>query len=644
MNIVYFADKKEMSSNKKKQQQFEKFIERCNELGYKCISNSDAYAHNKSKFMVQCNNDHSPYLVTFNNFTSGKRTKCPECYNEKKKITRDSIIEEFQLERYRNLKFINAYKTEDIAREHQKQKTDFKWTVVYCCEKEHEVQLKYNVFKGLRGTNGCKICKNETLVENNRTKVVKKTFMSPNILHDNDFESTGERICRFTLEYIFNEPCIKYYPEWLRNGQELDGICLSQNVAFEYNGKQHYEYTPFFHSSYEKFEHQKRIDQNKHIKCKENGIYLIEIPYTIDFVDIPQFIISNLIKNQLDIDESINIHDLADHIESRTNDYFREFNLEIRNIIDIHKHGRLVFDIFITPKTFVYIYCNNNHIFKRRADEIVNHKWCYECFNDEVDTRNINLLPELQRRNIRLINENMTIKEKREIHIVEVHCDTHDHMFVCDYDNIIRALKEDSPICRITGTENAKSSRRKSINDIENQINCILQSEKYKNQYEMHTWKCKVCSYIFEGKYCNLKGLKSPCRSCRSITMSNKLQSNNMKFVEINEVNLFNNDADIYKIECLDCTNIFESSIRRLKDSGFVCISCKKPNSPCHEWLNNHNIYTENTNKLTTKDKIYVKCKTCHEYIDKEQVSIENLKKRIIRLGLESLCCIEEKK
>ena len=50
-------------------------------------------------------------------------------------------------------------------------------------------------------------------------------------------------------------------------------------IGIEYQGIQHYEYTPFFHRTPTVFQEQLDKDENKRNICRDNGIFLIEIPY-----------------------------------------------------------------------------------------------------------------------------------------------------------------------------------------------------------------------------------------------------------------------------------------------------------------------------------------------------------------------------
>jgi hypothetical protein len=62
---------------------------------------------------------------------------------------------------------------------------------------------------------------------------------------------------------------------------ELDGFCKELNLAFEYNGIQHYKFVKFFHRTLEKLKIRQLDDIRKIELCKKNNINLIIIPYNI---------------------------------------------------------------------------------------------------------------------------------------------------------------------------------------------------------------------------------------------------------------------------------------------------------------------------------------------------------------------------
>lgn len=113
-------------------------------------------------------------------------------------------------------------------------------------------------------------------------------------------DSKGEVECRNVLEKIFDKPFTKTRPDFLKNeitgGYNLEIDCYNDElkIGVEYNGVQHYKYIPYFHKNKEAFYNQKYRDELKRRMCKDNGIYLIEVPYTVKIENIESYISKEL--------------------------------------------------------------------------------------------------------------------------------------------------------------------------------------------------------------------------------------------------------------------------------------------------------------------------------------------------------------
>jgi hypothetical protein len=112
---------------------------------------------------------------------------------------------------------------------------------------------------------------------------------------ENKSESKGESECRKFLETIFQQPFPKARPNFLRNpvtGNNLEIDCYNDTLKLgvEYNGQQHYSFTSFFHRNTDAATNQKYRDELKRRMCQENGVTLIEVPYTIKLNDIGPFL------------------------------------------------------------------------------------------------------------------------------------------------------------------------------------------------------------------------------------------------------------------------------------------------------------------------------------------------------------------
>ena len=110
-------------------------------------------------------------------------------------------------------------------------------------------------------------------------------------------DSKLEIACRSALQRMFKRPFDKIRPDWLRNvvtggkwNLEIDCYDEELKIAVEAQGRQHYEFIPYFHRTYETFLNQKYRDEIKRMKCKEQGVILIEVPYTTKDEDVENYL------------------------------------------------------------------------------------------------------------------------------------------------------------------------------------------------------------------------------------------------------------------------------------------------------------------------------------------------------------------
>jgi hypothetical protein len=111
----------------------------------------------------------------------------------------------------------------------------------------------------------------------------------------NEFQSKGEKECKRSVEEITLKPFDKCRPDFLKNevtGKNLELDCYNEElkIAIEYNGIQHYEYTPIFHKTRDIFYNTKYRDKMKETLCRKNGVKLIVVPYTVKLQDIKSYI------------------------------------------------------------------------------------------------------------------------------------------------------------------------------------------------------------------------------------------------------------------------------------------------------------------------------------------------------------------
>ena len=112
--------------------------------------------------------------------------------------------------------------------------------------------------------------------------------------------SYGEQECYRVLQRLFpRHKFRKVRPNFLNSHKthhnlELDMYCEELNIAVEYNGRQHYEYVPYYHKCKEDFYDQVKRDRLKQTLCRKHKVKLIVVPYWI--TDIEEYLRQQLEK------------------------------------------------------------------------------------------------------------------------------------------------------------------------------------------------------------------------------------------------------------------------------------------------------------------------------------------------------------
>jgi hypothetical protein len=194
-------------------------------------------------------------------------------------------------------------------------------------------QEKYNLGKILYNTNTYHIVMNNyKLLYINKNHIDNwDTKHFYNVNHINNFikagrESEGQYITRLCLNILFNTHFTTIRPDWLKNinGFNLELDCFNNELmlAIEYNGRQHYQYVPFFHKHINNFYDNIARDETKLQLCQSIGIQLIVIDYNF----VGEEIVIELMKELY----------LKGFIERFYCDYWKDFPTEQQKKKDIN--------------------------------------------------------------------------------------------------------------------------------------------------------------------------------------------------------------------------------------------------------------------------------------------------------------------
>lgn len=149
--------------------------------------------------------------------------------------------------------------------------------------------LGYGVYRKLKGVKG------------SWYRYSIETKKNPVYTHTPRQDSKGEIETRRVLEDIFGVPFAKVRPDFLKNpvtggnyNLEIDCYNDRLKLGVEYQGQQHYKFNAQWHKTKDAFLNQKYRDDMKRRLCRDNGVTLIEVPYTIPLHGIKTFLINKL--------------------------------------------------------------------------------------------------------------------------------------------------------------------------------------------------------------------------------------------------------------------------------------------------------------------------------------------------------------
>ena len=131
-------------------------------------------------------------------------------------------------------------------------------------------------------------------------------------LYKGDKRWKMQTLCGIIIQALTGKRFSPVRPSWLKNPltgrcMEIDYYCDEFSLGIEYNGKQHYEYTPHFHKeaycAYDgkvvpgtrHFELQVFRDEVKKSLCDQHGITLLIVPYTVKKEELVSYILNKIL-------------------------------------------------------------------------------------------------------------------------------------------------------------------------------------------------------------------------------------------------------------------------------------------------------------------------------------------------------------
>ncbi len=356
--------------------------------GGRCLSTK--YTNNSTKLTWQCKEGHTwescPYQLL-------RGTWCPECYRLSKFLT----IEEFQkIAASRNSKCLSdEYEGNDVGLRWQCEYTHIwearpssikmgRWCPK-CAVKLRGDKRRYSIkeLQELARSKGGECISKEYLYSGEKLQwrcADGHTWWAPPYGIKSHWcsicaQGLSERVCRKTFEAIFKEQFQSRKPSWLQGllggRMELDGYCEKLELAFEYQGEQHYKQHELFHKD-ATFEERQQLDELKRRLCKEHNIVLIEVPYTVDYRKMFEWIINECLKHGVTIPET-------DWIDYTKLDAYSPKRLKELQEIAAKRGGECLSEAYLGANVKMKWKCSEGHIWETLPKVIKRGNWCATC-------------------------------------------------------------------------------------------------------------------------------------------------------------------------------------------------------------------------------------------------------------------------
>ncbi len=195
-----------------------------------------------------------------------------------------------------------------------------------------------------------------------------------------------ERLCKHYIEQITGHEFKKCRPQWLISSRgypmELDGFCQELKIAFEHNGEQHYIESTHFHRRNEKLKYRKIDDQRKRELCYDQGIFLLEIPFSIPVEELGIYIWESLYQNNPD-------HIVIDSSDLENLRFLPSNELKQLQAIAKEQGGECLSNVWMGTVQKHRFRCAQGHEWEAIASNVIHrHTWCPICKPEKIGNSN----------------------------------------------------------------------------------------------------------------------------------------------------------------------------------------------------------------------------------------------------------------
>lgn len=305
----------------------------------------------------------------------------------------------------------------------------------------------------------------------------------------------SEELCRFILEKSFNVKFDKFRTKYEGRILELDGYNKELEIAFEYNGKQHYQKTAIVRTD-KALQDRFFLDALKVKYCRENSIKLLVIPHTV---------LNDDMKSHIGREMNIDTSNVDVDMFTKTYSHYRRRREEMSEIIT-NKGGQMT--SFGLDR--VGIRCSKGHEWVTQCGIIRKGSWCRKCADQSPFRKNGSEI------NVHLYDAYVETCKKFDVRIltpkseyaghntIMKFCCGHGHEFHDNISNVMMRISDRSEKRRRKICPKCNTHRLDLVLQLVEKHGLKLVSpESYTNKNQEQQWICKN-SHIQIGKLANL--------------------------------------------------------------------------------------------------------------------------------------------
>lgn len=314
-----------------------------------------------------------------------------------------------------------------------------------------------------------------------------------------------ERLCRAILEALYGCKFPRKRPRWLTGARgrsmELDGYNEDLKLAFEHHGQHHYQEVPHFQRRAESLKTRIDDDAYKRSVCRSEGVYLIEIPYSVSATELVTWIYDEL--GRIGAPKTA----LAPR-EIRIEEYVGSLDLGNLKAIAVQRGGLCLSDVYAGSLGKHRFRCDEGHEWDAFAHNIVKGTWCPGCKPKRISRSNIDAhgLDRLR---------SLAVERRGELVSVEYAGVNFHHVWKCENGHTWAAVPTD--ILKGTWCRECSLVAKRDTIEIMRELaakrggRCL--SDVYVDQHYRLRWQCAE-GHEWDAQPKNIKNRNSWCPVC----------------------------------------------------------------------------------------------------------------------------------